>query len=158
LQSEESFRELLGRVRQTTLAAYEHQDLPFERLVEEMATERDLGRSPLFQVSLVMQNAPAELVEVPGIQVQRFEAGDSRPKLDLELVFTTDQEEGLIGSITYAADLFDRITIERFAGHLCRALKSIVANIDQRIYDIDLLSSDERSALLVEPKRTELPR
>ncbi|MGZ7104598.1 MAG: amino acid adenylation domain-containing protein, partial [Candidatus Angelobacter sp.] len=160
LSGDPSLRELLSRVKQTALQAYENQDVPFEKLVEELQPERDLGRAPFFQISLVLQNTPEKRLRLPGVEAGPFDPGDTRPKLDLELVFAEDPEEGLKGSITYATDLFDRSTIERFAGHLARVLKALAVDAGQRISEVNLLSAEEQMELLVERHQTraELPR
>jgi amino acid adenylation domain-containing protein/non-ribosomal peptide synthase protein (TIGR01720 family) len=154
LSGDPSLRELLSRVKQTALQAYENQDVPFEKLVEELQPERDLGRSPFFQVSLVLQNTPEKRLKLPGVEARPFDPGDTRPKLDLELVFAEDPEEGLKGSITYATDLFDRSTIERFAGHLSLVLRSVAFNSEQRISEVNLLSAEEQLEFLAERNQT----
>ncbi|HWF04399.1 MAG TPA: condensation domain-containing protein, partial [Candidatus Angelobacter sp.] len=155
LTGEPTFRELLGRVRQTTLQAYEHQDLPFERVVEEMGAERDLGRAPLFQVSLVMQNAPLDPLELPGITVQRFDSGSDAAKFDLQLVMSEDSEGGVRGNALYATDLFDRSTVERMVLHMHRVLESAVKDAEQKVDEINLLTTEEREQVVRRWNRTE---
>ncbi len=143
-----SFRELLARVRQTTLQAYEHQDLPFEKLVDELRTERDLGRAPLFQVRLVVQNMPEESLRLPGLEVRFFAPSTPAAKLDLELAVFEDSRGELQGMLSYAADLFDPSAMERFAGHLRRTIRSAVSDPEQRIDEISLLSAEEQAQIV----------
>ncbi|HEX3586840.1 MAG TPA: amino acid adenylation domain-containing protein, partial [Candidatus Angelobacter sp.] len=149
-----TIHELLTRVKKTALEAFDHQDLPFEKLVEELQPERDLERHPIFQINLVLQNAPEKRLKLAGVEAKPFDSGETRPKLDLELVFTDDPEEGLRGSITYATDLFDESTIQRFGEHFCAVLKMLAADPEQKISELDLLSARERTALLVIPNTT----
>ena len=154
LSGNPTIHELLTRMKKTALEAFDHQDLPFEKLVEELQPERDLERHPIFQISLVLQNAPEKRLKLAGVEAKPFDSGETRPKLDLELVFTDDPEEGLRGSITYATDLFDESTIQRFGGHFCAALEMLAADPEQKISELDLLSASERTALLVIPNTT----
>src|SRR6185369_1293038 len=114
-----SFRELLGRVRETVLAAYQHQDLPFERLVEELAPERSLSYNALFQVQLIMQNVPAGNLEIPGLALRPAGAVSTTARFDMALSLGETSDGlagGLAGGLEYASDLFDPATIERFLG------------------------------------------
>jgi amino acid adenylation domain-containing protein len=143
------FEELLSRVRATCLGAYAHQDLPFEKLVEELKPQRDTSRNPLFQVTLVLQNATGRGLEAPGIRAEPVETDGPRSQFDLSL-FLRERNGKLIGSIEYSTDLFDRARIERMAGHLQRLLEAIVANPAQRISTLPLLTEKEEHRLLVE--------
>ena len=111
-----SFTELLAQVRQTTLKAYEHQDVPFEQVVEALQPERSLSHSPLFQVMFVLQNAPMGELELPGVTLSELHPESTIAKFDLYLSMT-ETDQGLVGSWEYNTDLFDGSNIERMAGH-----------------------------------------
>ena len=145
-----TFRELLKRVRETTLDAYAHQDLPFEKLVEVLQPERDLSRQPLFQVSLAFENTGFEGLTLPGLSVtrQESEGANLTAKFDLTL-FVHETPSGFAGAIEYATDLFDRATIERLTAHFERLLEAAAGDPDARILDIPLLTEAERSRLTV---------
>ena len=121
------FRELLARVRESALGAYTHQDLPFEKLVEELAPARDLSRNPLFQVMFVLQNAPGSALALEGVQVSRLPLETHTAKFDLSLS-VRETAEGLRASWEFSTDLFDAQTIERMARHFERLLEGIVAD------------------------------
>ncbi|HSF38669.1 MAG TPA: amino acid adenylation domain-containing protein, partial [Thermoanaerobaculia bacterium] len=142
-------RELVARARETVLAAHAHQDLPFERLVEELRPERALGRSPLFQVLLVLQNTPGGPVRIPGLdlEVQALPAGGA--KLDLSLTLR-EVPEGLSGRIEYAADLFDDVTVGRWQEQLTNLLASLGGRLDEPVSSLPLLGEGARHQLLVE--------
>jgi amino acid adenylation domain-containing protein len=144
-----SFRELLGRVKKGVLGAYAHQDLPFEKLVEELHPLRDLSRQPLFQVMFVLQNMPQEMPVLPGLRVSQRVGEDATAKVDLSL-YLEETEQGLRGSFEYATDLFDAATVERMAGHFEALLKGIVAAPDSRLADLPLLSEAEQRRVVVE--------
>src|SRR5262249_55934974 len=120
-----SFRELLGRVRTTALEAYEHQDLPFEKLVEELKPDRNLSYSPLFQVMFVWQNVPTTTCSLRGISVDPSGIGAETSKFDLTLSMS-ESVDGLSGSLQYNTDLFDDATISRMSEHLQTLLKALV--------------------------------
>jgi len=149
LSGNPTFIELLSRVKEVTLGAYAHQDLPFEKLVEELHPQRDLSRNPLFQVSFALQNTPIEALELPEITLSLLEFDSGTAKLDLE--FHLWQEgESLKGQVVYSTDLFDDATITRLLGHFQTLLKGIVANPQQRLLDLPLLTAAERQQLIVE--------
>jgi len=160
-----TFRQLLGRVRQVALEAYAHQDLPFEKLVEELQPERDLSRNPLFQVVFALQNAPMQPLELPGLTLSplKFDVGTTRFDLELHLWepaqglsgLWEQQSEGLSGFIAYSTDLFDPSTIARMLAHFQTLLSGIVANPDTRLADLAILSAADRHQLLVEWNHTE---
>ncbi len=150
-----SFRELLGRVRETALAAYVHQDVPFEKLVEELAPERSLARSPLFQVMFALQNAPVESLEIPGLQLRPVSGGAATVKFDLELDLR-EQDSGLFGMVGYATDLFDSATIDRLVGHFERTLAAALATPELPVAALPFLTGAERHQLLVEWNDTEI--
>src|SRR5262249_33878342 len=121
LAGDPSFGGLLARVREAALAAYAHQDLPFERLVEEVAPERPLARSPLFQVMFALQNAPMGALALPGLDLAILPVDVGIAKFDLTLVLSQGPE-GFSGTLEHDRDLFDPATVKRFAGHLIRLL------------------------------------
>ncbi|MFP4099132.1 amino acid adenylation domain-containing protein [Coleofasciculus sp.] len=144
-----SFRELLSQVREVCLGAYAHQNLPFEKLVEALNLERNLSHNPLFQVMFALQNAPQEDLAISGLTVSplRVETGTAQFDLSLTIVET---EQGLIGSLNYSTDLFESATITRMVGHFQTLLESIVANPNQGLGKIGLLTAKEQQQLLVE--------
>jgi amino acid adenylation domain-containing protein len=144
-----TFRELLNRVREITLEAYSHQDLPFEKLVEELHPERDLSYHPFFQVVFSLQNTPIETLELSGLTLSLFEFDSKTAKLDLEFHLWQDLES-LKGQMVYSTDLFDDKTITRMLGHFQTLLESIVANPEQQISDLCLLTGQERQELLID--------
>ncbi|PHM07995.1 non-ribosomal peptide synthetase, partial [Nostoc sp. 'Peltigera malacea cyanobiont' DB3992] len=144
-----TFRELLNRVREVTLEAYSHQDLPFEKLVEELHPERDLSYHPFFQVVFSLQNTPIETLELSGLTLSLFEFDSKTAKLDLEFHLWQDLES-LKGQMVYSTDLFDDKTITRMLGHFQTLLESIIANPEQRISDLSLLTVQERQELLID--------
>ncbi|MCF2146968.1 amino acid adenylation domain-containing protein [Desmonostoc muscorum LEGE 12446] len=144
-----TFRELLNRVREITLEAYSHQDLPFEKLVEELHPERDLSYHPFFQVVFSLQNTPIETLELSGLTLSLFEFDSKTAKLDLEFHLWQDLES-LKGQMVYSTDLFDDKTITRMLGHFQTLLESIVANPEQLISDLSLLTEEERQELLID--------
>ncbi|HEX2570779.1 MAG TPA: amino acid adenylation domain-containing protein, partial [Polyangia bacterium] len=142
-----SFRALVARVREVTLGAYAHQDVPFERLVEELQPARDLARSPLFQVMFVLQNLPLPAFEPAGLRGTPLEWDGGIAKFDLTLSMQ-ETPVGLRGALEYNTDLFEAATVERMAGHLRRLLEGIVQDPDRRIAELPLLTEGEREQLL----------
>jgi amino acid adenylation domain-containing protein len=140
------FRDLLARAREACLGAYAHQDLPFERLVQELSPERDRSRPPLFQAKLALQNVPEEAIALPGLVLRGAAPEDTVVDLDLGLTFT-ERRGRLLGTLEYAADLFDATTIDRMIGHLENLAAGVVAGVDQPIGDLPLLGPDERAAI-----------
>jgi len=154
LSGDPSFRQLLGRVREMALRAYAHQDLPFEKLVEELQPERDLSRNPLFQVMFVLQNAPARALKLSGLTLRPLAVDSGTAKFDLTL-FMFEGEDGLRARWEYNSDLFDAATITRMLGHFQTLLEGIIANPEQRISELPLLSDAERQQVLVEWNKTQ---
>ncbi len=160
LSGNPTFRELLSRVREVALGAYAHQDLPFEKLVEELHPERKLNQNPLFQVVFALQNAPMEALELPGLTLtplQFIDTGTTRFDLEFHLWerspnngIGVDSSAGISGFVVYSTDLFDAATITRILKHFQALLEGIVANPEQRLADLPLLSEAERHQLLVE--------
>src|SRR6185503_11291970 len=145
-----SFRELIGRVKEVALGAYAHQDVPFEKLVEELHPERDLSRSPLFQVMFSMQNVAADgAVETSGLRLSPVESKRESAKFDLTLSLT-DLGEAITGTLEYNTDLFETATIERISERFLNLLRAVAADPDQRVGHVELLSAAEREQLLVE--------
>ncbi|MEO1373456.1 MAG: amino acid adenylation domain-containing protein [Cyanobacteria bacterium J06635_10] len=145
-----SFENLLAQVRETTLKAYKHQDVPFEQIVEALQPQRSLAYSPLFQVMFVLQNTPmSEEFELPGVTLTQLDAKSTTAKFDLTL-FITETDQGLVGSWEYNTDLFDECTIERMAAHFQNLLSAIVENPVAAVGELPLLSSAERNQLLTE--------
>ncbi len=141
-----SFGELLRRVRETALGAYTHQDLPFEKLVEELQPERDMSRSPLFQVWFV-QNAPVEALELERLRLTAMEGAGGTVRFELSLGF---QERGgtIIGGVEYNRDLYEAETIKRMVESYERILRAVVADSEQRVSAIELLSESERQQIV----------
>jgi len=168
-----TFRDFLGLVREVTLGAYAHQDLPFEKLVEELHPERSPNRHPLFQVVFGLQNAPVDELELPGLKLSSFHLETQTTRFDLELHLWEaadkfrsrygehwQDSEGLRGVAVYNPDLFDDVTIARMLKHFKTLLESIVANPEQGIANLPLLSEDEVNQLLIEwnDTRTDYPQ
>jgi len=148
LSGDPTFRELLGRVREVALGAYAYQDLPFEKLVEELRPERDLSRTPVFQVMFVLQHAWRQALAFPGLTLSPMELDTSTSKFDLTL-FVAEDTEGLRGTVEYNTDLFDAATVTRMLGHCQTLLEGIIANPDQPVGTLPLLTESERHQLLV---------
>ncbi len=149
LSGDPAFDELLARVRQTTLEAFAHQDLPFERLVEELRPERRLAANPLFQVSFVLQNAPAGAMELPGLSLSSFELAVTTTRFDLEL-YAWEVDGSLATALYYNTELFDPSTLHRLAAHLERLLAGVVASPDRRLSELPFSGEAERHQLLRE--------
>ncbi|HKH46871.1 MAG TPA: amino acid adenylation domain-containing protein, partial [Thermoanaerobaculia bacterium] len=142
-----SFLELLGRVREAALGAFTHQDVPFERLVEELVHERDLAVSPLFQVLFVLQNTPAGAFRLPGLVLAPVETESAVAKFDLSL-YLTETPAGIVGNLEHNTDLFDGGTAERLAARFAALLEGAVATPGRSIGDLPLLLPAERAELL----------
>jgi amino acid adenylation domain-containing protein/non-ribosomal peptide synthase protein (TIGR01720 family) len=143
------FRELLRRVRKVSLGAYEHQDLPFEKLVEALQPARDLSRNPLVQVMVALQLPPPPAEELPGLTVHPVAVDCGTAKFDLTLSLQ-DTEQGLLVTMEYNTDLFDHPTITRMLSYFQTLLEGIIAAPEQRLADLPLLTAAERQQLLVE--------
>ncbi|HEY4593637.1 MAG TPA: amino acid adenylation domain-containing protein, partial [Thermoanaerobaculia bacterium] len=149
LSGEPSFAELLGRVRETALAAQAHQDLPFERLVEELAPERSLAHTPLFQAMLVLQNAPVTSLEIEDLRLRPVDVGGTTAKFDLTLNLS-ERGGGLLGTVEYATDLYDATTVDRLILQLDRLLVAALAEPDRLVAELPLLSGAELQQILRE--------
>ncbi|WP_416875596.1 non-ribosomal peptide synthase/polyketide synthase [Kitasatospora sp. SC0581] len=152
LSGDPSFTELLGRVRSDALAAYAHQDVPFEHLVEALNPTRTLAHHPLFQTMLALQNAPLDTVDLPGLRVTTDLVHTGTAKCDLTFILA-EQPEGLSGVLEYSTDLFDEATAAGIVDRWLRLLRAVVADPGRRIGRVDVLSADELRTLL--PARTE---
>ena len=144
-----TFRELLGQVRETALEAYAHQDLPFEKLVEELQPERILSHSPLFQILFHLQNAVTERLSLSGLSMSQWEVGTQTAKFDLSLSMV-ETNEGLIGRLNYNTDLFHAASIERMARHFERLLEAAVSDPDEQVSRLRLLTETEKVEVLVQ--------
>jgi amino acid adenylation domain-containing protein len=149
LSGNPTFRELLLRVREVTLGAYDHPDVPFEQLVEELQPERDLSRSPIFQVLLSWQNVPRHPLHLPGMTLQMDTPESGTAKFDLTFV-VSDSAGELRVEAEYSTDLFEGATVVRILGHLWTLLDGIVVDPDCRISALPLLTEPERRLLLTE--------
>jgi amino acid adenylation domain-containing protein len=148
-----SVRELLRQVRETSLQAYAHREVQFERLVEELQPERHLDRSPLFQVMLMVQPARPS-VEWPGLQPRAMAVDSGTSKFDLMLSLVHDQQQ-VSGAFEYNADLFDQTTIARLAQCFEGALRAMVSDVEQPLRSLQLMTGEQRRQLLTEWNDTE---
>jgi amino acid adenylation domain-containing protein len=161
LAGDPTFCELLERVRDVTLAAYAHQDLPFEKLVEELQPVRSLGQNPLFQVVFALQNTPMEQLVLPGLVLSPVELETRTARFDLELYTWKcadnfrnlwgkgwQQTDGLRGVIVYNTDLFDSTMISSLCHQFQTLLESIVVNPEKQLSVLPLLSPEEQRSLL----------
>ena len=155
LSGNPTFRELLGRVKEVALGAYAHQDLPFEKIVEELQPERSLSYSPIFQVMFALQNQPRAKFALTGLNVELLTREADSAKFDLTW-FITETETGLACWIEYNTDLFDKHTVARFLQHYKNLLGSIVANPNRRLSELTLLGDEERNQLLDESSDTQV--
>lgn len=153
LSGNPTFRELLGRVRDVALGAYAHQDLPFEKLVEELQPQRSLARHPLFQVMFVLQNAPRRGFNLAGLTLTPFEIDRETAMFDLSLLLT-EEAEGWRATLGYNIDLFDAATMRRMLEHFQTLLEGIVANPDHPIETLPLLTPAERHRVTHEWNQT----
>jgi acyl carrier protein len=142
-----TFRELIQQVRSTTLQAYEHQEIPFERLVEEFQPSQTMSRSPIFQVMFALQNAPLPVVTLEGLTMQVINVDLGTARFDLSLAIR-ESEQGLTGVLLYNSDLFDAATITRLLEHYHTLLQSIAADLGQHISTLPILPHAEQQQLL----------
>ncbi|MFD7552241.1 amino acid adenylation domain-containing protein [Streptomyces sp. NPDC059816] len=148
-----TFAELLARVRETCLAAYTHQDLPFEYLVEKVNPQRSTAHHPLFQVVLVLQNDDGARFDLPGLQVGAEKAGAGSAKFDVFVSVTetfdaAGEPAGLTGLVEYATDLYDAATIDAFTARWTRLLDSAIGDPRRPVRSLDVLAPHERGTLL----------
>ena len=147
------FLEILKRVHDVTVGAFAHQDLPFEKLVEELQPERNLSHTPLFQVMFAFQNAPTVVAELPELSLSAVdvEAGTAKTDLAMTLVET---DQGILGSLSYATDLFDSSTIRGMLSHFEKLLESIAAEPDALVRDLALMTPAEERRILAQSRET----
>ena len=147
-----SFAEVLGRVRERALEAFDHQDVPFERLVEILAPERSLARNPLFQVMITVQNNTAPRLDLPGLRITAMPAAEPGAKVDLSVavaeVFDGGVPAGIAGTVTVAADMFDLSTAQAIATRLTRVLTAVAEDPDITLRQIPVIDRAERKRLL----------
>jgi amino acid adenylation domain-containing protein len=153
LEGAPTFRELLGRVRRIVLGAWEHQELPFEQIVEELHPARDLSHSPIFQAMCVLQNAPAGRQELPGLELAPLKVSKRRAKFDLTLVLEEDGD-AIDAEFEYSSALFDRETVERMRDHFLRLLDGLIAHPELPVSRVPLMRAVERSRVLTGWNRT----
>jgi amino acid adenylation domain-containing protein len=144
LSGNPAFTALLKRIRDVAMNAYAHQDLPFDKLVEELKPERDMSRHPLVQAVFVLQNLPARAPQISGLALSPLEVGRETAKFDLTL-FTEEKEQGLVATWVYNSDLFDDSTIARLASRFETLLSGIVARPDAPLKALGAASEAERS-------------
>jgi amino acid adenylation domain-containing protein/non-ribosomal peptide synthase protein (TIGR01720 family) len=143
----ESFAELLGAVQRVCLEAYEHQEIPFEKVVDELRLPRRLSHTPLFQVALTLQDVPADAsLKLPGLSLEPLAVETGWAKFDLELELT-DTGEAIFGMMGYRTDLFEAETIKRMVGHLTTLLQAAVANPQERLSRLTILTEKEQELL-----------
>jgi amino acid adenylation domain-containing protein/non-ribosomal peptide synthase protein (TIGR01720 family) len=154
-----TFRELLQQVREVALGAYAHQDLPFEKLVEELQIPRDMSHSPLYQVVFDLQNSLLENFEIPGLKLSVIETENETAKFDLMLQLEEGAEQ-IKGVVEYNTDLFEATTIRRMLQHFENLLLNITNDINQPISELELMSAPEKRTVLVQWNQTgtEYPR
>src|SRR5229473_5526913 len=147
-----SFRDLVRQVRAFALEAFAHQDVPFEKLVEELVPQRLVDPTPLFQVMFTFQNIPKQIFEIPGLVMKEvpFESGIAKFDLTMEVF----ENNGLHCRFEYNTDLFDKLTICRMLGHFQNLLSAAVKNPDLSLPEIPLMSTEERHQVLVEWNNT----
>ncbi|MBP2479709.1 amino acid adenylation domain-containing protein [Crossiella equi] len=153
-----TFTELLAQVRETVLDAYQHQDIPFEYLVEALSPARSLAHHPLFQVMLALQNTPKSDLELPGVVVSPVATPSTAAKFDLTFILHErrgpgGEPRGLEGYVEYAAELFDPATVERIVTRWARLLDAVAAAPDQLVNRVDVLDRDERDRLVATQSR-----
>ncbi|MEW5930744.1 MAG: amino acid adenylation domain-containing protein, partial [Gemmatimonadota bacterium] len=156
LSGDPTFRELLGRARETVLGAFAHQEIPFERLVEEVRVERSLRHTPLFQVLFALQNMDRGELRMGELEVDALARGEDVAKFDLSVTLA-EAGGGFRGGLTFRADLFDRATVERMADHFGRLLEAVAAAPDRRLSEVEILGDAERARVLEEWNATERP-
>ena len=150
----DDFKSLLKQVRENTLQAYAHQDLPFEQLVEALQPERDMSHSPLFQVAFILQNAPFERLQLKHLTVEPFQPENPTAKYDLTL-YTSESDEGIVTFWEFNTDLFEEATIRRMMEHFRNLLTAVVKEPGQKVDAIDFLTSREKQLLFEEWNATQ---
>ena len=152
LSGDPAFTDLLSRTRTTVLDAYDHQDIAFAQVVEALAPERDLSRTPLFQVAFTMHGDRGAAFTLPGVEAEPLAGSGRTAKFDLDLQVRESADGTLGGQLEYATALFDRPTVERLAGHLVRLLDAIAADPATPLSALEILGERERAVLLGPPR------
>ncbi|MEY9949768.1 amino acid adenylation domain-containing protein [Kitasatospora sp. GAS1066B] len=154
LSGNPTYSQTLARVRETTIDAYDHQDLPFERLVEDLAPTRSMARHPLFQVALTLNNTPATALHLPGLESTALPTGSMPAKFDLEFELAEsrnqNQPSGIHGTLTYATDLFDHETAQALTQRLIFTLRTLTTHPDTPLCRLEMLTEVERRRVLGE--------
>ncbi|MBB5863263.1 non-ribosomal peptide synthase/polyketide synthase [Xanthomonas sp. 3058] len=156
LSADPSVAELLAQVRAIALAAQEHQDLPFEQVIEALNPSRSMAHAPLYQVVLAMQNTPEEELTLPGLQIASMPVGQVSAQVDLWWSIN-DSDAGLRGSVIYASTLFDRATVQRWTRMWIALLQAMAAQTDCAVSALPLLPADQRTQLLQQFNRSSAP-
>ncbi|HEX6909272.1 MAG TPA: amino acid adenylation domain-containing protein, partial [Longimicrobium sp.] len=156
VDSTESFRALLRRESAATLRAFDHQELPFERIVEELRISRDLSRNPVFQVSLMLQNARVDAVRLAGVEIAALETAGNAARFDLAFDVFEEDDGALRLESEYATDLFARATVDRLVDHLLRLLDAAAGQPDAPVSRLGMMGPEERAAVV--PSRAETAR
>ncbi|MBW1604761.1 non-ribosomal peptide synthetase, partial [Streptomyces sp. JJ66] len=155
LSGDPSFRELLDRVREADLAAFAHQDLPFDRLVEELNPTRSAARHPLFQVLFALQNTAEARLDLPGLETRALPVSTGAAKFDLQVEMFEEATDdgrcaGVAGRLEYARDLFDHSTVELLARRLVLVLEALAEDLDRAVDSVGVVLPEERHHTLVE--------
>ncbi|SNT48390.1 non-ribosomal peptide synthase/polyketide synthase, partial [Rhodococcoides kyotonense] len=145
-----TFRDVLAHARETDLAAFAHADVPFERLVEVLDPERSQSRHPLVQVVLAFQNLGRTALELPNLSVEALEFDAGIAKFDLQFTFEEVENGGLTCYISYASDLFDAATVDRFGSQFHAVLEGVVADASTAVGDVDIVDADTRDRVLTQ--------
>ncbi len=157
VEPQRHFPEFLAEVRQTVLDAFASQDVPFERVVDEVQPVRDTSRTPLFQVMVVLQNTPAAQLDLPGLDVRDLESDLRHAAFDLTLEFAETESGALHGLLTYSTDLFDAATVERMADQLGTLLAAVAEDPDRPLGTLPLASDEDLKALREQGRGTFQP-
>src|SRR5579871_4290087 len=143
-------KEVLRRVREVSLGAYGHQDLPFEKLVEEMEPGRDLSRNPLFQVMVVLQNVPKGEMKLGGVKMEGMGVGEVGARFDLDWTLEENEAGGLSGELVYARDLWEEETVERMVRHWVRGMEGMVKEEEKGLWEMEWMEEEERRQVVEE--------
>ena len=149
LRGEPTFREVMKRVKEVTLGAYEHQDVPFEKVVEEVIPEREMSRTPLFQVMMVMENEGEEELRLGEMEVERFGVEVEQAKFEISVI-VREREGRLEGELEYARDLFEEETARRMSGHLEVVMEKMVRKPEEGVKRVSVLREEEEKQLIEE--------
>ncbi|MBE7122189.1 non-ribosomal peptide synthetase [Bacillus cereus] len=154
LNGNPTFKEFLNQVRDVCLEAYSNQDVPFEKVVEELNPERHVRQSTFFEVMFIHQNMPVKYIDLPKLKVESIDIGKEVTKFDLTMI--TQEEEGfIVGEIVYDCELFDTYMIKRMAGHYQQLLELILENPFNKVDTLSMVTEAEREQLVVEWNKTE---